>query len=356
MTLFDIGEGDNDHFHSPLRRGHFRRPSSAPKLQSVIRGDKHHCGVKGSQKNICAANSPTIRREHFAADESTNTEVGSLRGPADTRQNISAGPRLSRGRGSRGKQIAELFVASVGAMSWLDQLRCANQIQFSIRRQLQNGAVECTGVQFIAPLFTPQPRAACGRKKLRSIGPNTPASNHGWRNTGFPENPYRTRESSPCVERSIEFRASFATKDGAEPSIARPSDAGAVPAASTMMTSANSNIAIRATRRATASLVGVILMGAKKDRRRSDDRNCTRHDTAVIGSTQNCEQRQRSRRSAPRGVSEAEPAGRLATEARYCFQFGGAGAKALIRCGEAGPSVMPAYRAAEAFHIKGVAA
>ncbi len=84
------------------------------------------------------------------------------------------------------------------------------------------------------------------------------------------------------------FRLSFATKDGAETSIAKSSDAGAVPADSTM--------------------------GSKQDRRRLDDRNCTRHDTAVIGSKHNCEQRQRSRRTAPRGVSKAALAGRVATE------------------------------------------
>jgi len=68
--------------------------------------------------------------------------------------------------------------------------------------------------------------------------------------------------------------------------------------------------------------VGCGLVGANQDRRRSEDRSCARHDTAVIGSSQNCEQRQCSRRSSPRGVSEAALAGRVATEARHSFNSG----------------------------------
>lgn len=109
----------------------------------------------------------------------------------------------------------------------------------------------------------------------------------------------------------------LATKDGAEPLIGTSSDAGAVPAASTMS----------AWHKADASHADgpktsdgrVLLMGAKQDRRRSDDRSCTRHDTAVIGSNHNCERQSVRCGNAPRGVVEAAPAGRVATEARHLF-------------------------------------
>lgn len=108
-------------------------------------------------------------------------------------------------------------------------------------------------------------------------------------------------------------------KDGAEPSIGRSSDAGATPAASTeasvhqgpTKSQGLHTLRNKSTARAgeTGSAIWTLGMGvsvgANQDRRRLDGRSCARHDTAVTGSNCNCEQRQRSRRSAPRGVAEA---------------------------------------------------
>lgn len=109
-------------------------------------------------------------------------------------------------------------------------------------------------------------------------------------------------------ETAPQFGSFVGNEDGAEPSVTRSSDAGAVPAASTKELFAFS--------------AKNFLAGANQDRRRSEDRSCARHDSAVSGSPKNCEQRQRSRRSSPRGVSEAALAGRVATEARYLFSSG----------------------------------
>lgn len=134
--------------------------------------------------------------------------------------------------------------------------------------------------------------------------------------------PIRVLAGSGNRGRAIEFPLSFARKDGAEPSIRRLSDAGAVPAASTTGTS---SLGMRADLGASASVWeprsfgGVSLMGAKQTRRPADDRSCTRDWPTSSAANHNCEQRQRSRRAAPRGVSEAAFAGHVATEARHSF-------------------------------------
>ena len=138
---------------------------------------------------------------------------------------------------------------------------------------------------------------------------NTQFYHHGPQRIGYMRFGADNRSLAVLSTRLTQFVRSFATKDSAEPSIVRSSDAGAVPAASTGTVTWATRKA-RQDHLATASLSGLTVpAGANQDRRRSDDRNCTRHDTAVIGSTQNCGQRQRSRRTAPRGVSEAAPAG-----------------------------------------------
>lgn len=123
-----------------------------------------------------------------------------------------------------------------------------------------------------------------------------------------------------------EFRLSFATKDGAEPSLERLPDAGAVPAASTTNgslcrpQSMGSGQPDARAHSAIADVRGPFLMGAKQTRRPADDRSCTRNWSTSQTTNHNCEQRQRSRRSAPRGVAEAAFAGHVATEARHSIR------------------------------------
>lgn len=97
-------------------------------------------------------------------------------------------------------------------------------------------------------------------------------------------------------EPSSSFVSSFATKDGAEPSIRISSDAGAVPAIST-----------------NGDEIGSTAQGRLK---------LYSAGPAVIGQTTNCERQSVRCRTAPRGVSEAAPAESVATESRHLFQFG----------------------------------
>ncbi len=123
---------------------------------------------------------------------------------------------------------------------------------------------------------------------------------------------------------------SLAAGDGAEPSFGRSSDPGAVPGASTWRLWQKA-VALYADGSKTSDGRS-LSAGAKQDRRRLDERSCARDVSAVIGTTTKCEQRQRSRRSAPRGVSEAEFVGHSATEAPHLFQSDDVPARAARFC------------------------
>ena len=125
--------------------------------------------------------------------------------------------------------------------------------------------------------------------------------------------PVRARRKSPGLFRSL------ATEDGAEPSFGRSSDTGATPVASTM----DSEQGPAGDLPDGLKSQSLSLRGANQDRRRLEDRSCARNWLTLQATNHNCEQRQRSRGSAPRGVSEAALAGRVATEARHSFHHDG---------------------------------
>jgi hypothetical protein len=225
--------------------------------------------------------------------------------------------------------------------------------------------------------------------RLVSAARRAPRSSGSPVNVSGPASPSRQSSmNSPGANEIAHPFRSLATKDGAEPSIARSSDAGAVPAASTRVALQSDLPRLMC---GGVDERGAVPAGANQDRRRSDDRSCARRDLPQ-SVEHNCERQQVRCGYAPRGVIEAALAGRVATEARHLIHSSRGGVEghalrsgvrvrltadasdaleapeagikpgpretlrprvvlALIRCGESGPSVtMRLSRGRNHFH------
>lgn len=88
--------------------------------------------------------------------------------------------------------IAETLLCCVEGVS----CRCANQSQLRGRAQSENGAVSCTAVQSVAPIFIASRLGRSGRKRLLKIGLSLRSASRGSQNIGCRAATYRPKASS----------------------------------------------------------------------------------------------------------------------------------------------------------------